>query len=241
MNARTIVIIPTYNEAENISKIIDLIILENGNIDILVVDDNSPDGTSALVNQKEESFPNRVFLIKRLNKKGLGTAYIDGFKWALKEKYDHIISMDADFSHNPVELPKIIEYLNSGVDVVIGSRYLNGVSVVNWPIGRIFLSYIAQIYVRLITSMPIKDPTSGFVAYNSKCIDSLNLDKFRFIGYAFQIEMKYKIWKKKFKLKEHQIIFMNRELGESKLDKKIILEAVYGVLQLRLDSFLNRL
>ena len=149
--------------------------------------------------------------------------------------------MDADFSHNPIELPKIIEYLNSGVDVVIGSRYLNGVSVVNWPIARIFLSYIAQIYVRLITSMPIKDPTSGFVAYNSKCIDSLNLDKFRFIGYAFQIEMKYKIWKKKFKLKEHQIIFMNRELGESKLDKKIILEAVYGVLQLRLDSFLNRL
>jgi len=241
MNARTIVIIPTYNEVENISKIIDLIILENGNINILVVDDNSPDGTSALVNQKEESFPNRVFLIKRLNKRGLGTAYIDGFKWALKEKYDYIISMDADFSHNPIELPKIIEYLNSGVDVVIGSRYLNGVSVVNWPIARIFLSYIAQIYVRLITSMPIKDPTSGFVAYNSKCIDSLNLDKFRFIGYAFQIEMKYKIWKKKFKLKEHQIIFMNRELGESKLDKKIILEAVYGVLQLRLDSFLNRL
>ena len=241
MNTRTIVIIPTYNEVENISKIIDLIILENGNINILVVDDNSPDGTSALVNQKEESFPNRVFLIKRLNKRGLGTAYIDGFKWALKEKYDYIISMDADFSHNPIELPKIIEYLNSGVDVVIGSRYLNGVSVVNWPIARIFLSYIAQIYVRLITSMPIKDPTSGFVAYNSKCIDSLNLDKFRFIGYAFQIEMKYKIWKKKFKLKEHQIIFMNRELGESKLDKKIILEAVYGVLQLRLDSFLNRL
>ncbi|MEC9065493.1 MAG: polyprenol monophosphomannose synthase [Bacteroidota bacterium] len=241
MNARTIVIIPTYNEVENISKIIDLIILENHNIDVLVVDDNSPDGTSSLVNQKEENLPNRVFLIKRLNKRGLGTAYIDGFKWALKEKYDYIISMDADFSHNPIELPKIIEYLNSGVDVVIGSRYLNGVSVVNWPIARIFLSYIAQIYVRLITSMPIKDPTSGFVAYNSKCIDSLNLDKFRFIGYAFQIEMKYKIWKKKFKLKEHQIIFMNRELGESKLDKKIILEAVYGVLQLRLDSFLNRL
>tara|TARA_B100000287_G_scaffold388678_1_gene398168 strand:+ start:300 stop:1025 length:726 start_codon:yes stop_codon:yes gene_type:complete len=241
MNARTIVIIPTYNEVENISKIIDLIILENHNIDVLVVDDNSPDGTSSLVNQKEENLPNRVFLIKRLNKRGLGTAYIDGFKWALKEKYDYIISMDADFSHNPIELPKIIEYLNSGVDVVIGSRYLNGVSVVNWPIARIFLSYIAQIYVRLITSMPIKDPTSGFVAYNSRCIDSLNLDKFRFIGYAFQIEMKYKIWKKKFKLKEHQIIFMNRELGESKLDKKIILEAVYGVLQLRLDSFLNRL
>ena len=241
MNARTIVIIPTYNEVENISKIIDLIILENHNIDVLVVDDNSPDGTSSLVNQKEENLPNRVFLIKRLNKRGLGTAYIDGFKWALKEKYDYIISMDADFSHNPIELPKIIEYLNSGVDVVIGSRYLNGVSVVNWPIARIFLSYIAQIYVRLITSMPIKDPTSGFVAYNSRCIDSLNLDKFRFIGYAFQIEMKYKIWKKKFKLKEHQIIFMNREFGESKLDKKIILEAVYGVLRLRLDSLLKRL
>ncbi len=241
MNARTIVIIPTYNEVENISKIIDLIILENHNIDVLVVDDNSPDGTSSLVNQKEENLPNRVFLIKRLNKRGLGTAYIDGFKWALKEKYDYIISMDADFSHNPIELPKIIEYLNSGVDVVIGSRYLNGVSVVNWPIARIFLSYIAQIYVRLITSMPIKDPTSGFVAYNAKSIDSLNLDKFRFIGYAFQIEMKYKIWKKKFKLKEHQIIFMNREFGESKLDKKIILEAVYGVLRLRLDSLLKRL
>ena len=241
MNTRTIVIIPTYNEVENISRIIDLIVLENNNINVLVVDDNSPDGTSSLVNQKEESFPNRVFLIKRFEKRGLGTAYIDGFKWALKEKYDFIISMDADFSHNPVELPKMIKYLNNGEDVVVGSRYLDGVSVVNWPIGRIFLSYIAQIYVRLITNMPIKDPTSGFVAYSAKCIDSLNLDSFRFIGYAFQIEMKYKIWKKKFKLKEHQIIFMNREFGESKLDKKIILEAVYGVLRLRLDSLLKRL
>ena len=241
MNNKTIVIIPTYNEVENISRIIDLVILENQNIDILVVDDNSPDGTSSIVSQKEVRFPNRVFLIKRFNKKGLGTAYIDGFKWALKKKYDFIISMDADFSHNPSELPKIIKYFSNGVDVVVGSRYLNGVSVVNWPIGRIFLSYIAQIYVRLITGMPINDPTSGFVAYSAKCIDSLNLDKFRFIGYAFQIEMKYKIWKKKFKLKEHQIIFMNRELGESKLDKRIILEAVFGVLQLRLDSIFKRL
>ena len=241
MNNKTIVIIPTYNEVENISRIIDMIIVDNENIDLLVVDDNSPDGTSKIVSQKEAIFSNRVFLIKRLNKKGLGTAYIEGFKWALKNKYDFIISMDADFSHNPSELPKIIEYFSNGVDVIVGSRYLNGVSVVNWPIGRIFLSYIAQIYVKLITGMPINDPTSGFVAYTAKCIDSLNLDKFRFIGYAFQIEMKYKIWKKKFKLKEHQIIFMNRELGESKLDKRIILEAVFGVIKLRLDSIFNKL
>jgi dolichol-phosphate mannosyltransferase len=180
-------------------------------------------------------------LIKRLHKKGLGTAYIDVFKWSLKNKYDFIISMDADFSHNPNELPKMLDNLHAGVDVVIGSRYINGVSVVNWPIGRILLSYFAQIYGRLITSMPIKDPTSGFVAYKAKCIDSLDLNKFKFIGYAFQIEMKYKIWKKKYKLKEHQIIFMNRELGESKLDKKIILEAVFGVLKLRFDSIFKRL
>ena len=241
MNNKTIVIIPTYNEVENISRIIDLIILENQHIDVLVVDDNSPDDTSSLVVQKQNSYPDRVFLIKRLHKKGLGTAYIDGFKWSLKNKYDFIISMDADFSHNPNELPKMLDNLHAGVDVMIGSRYINGVSVVNWPIGRILLSYFAQIYVRLITSMPIKDPTSGFVAYKAKCIDSLDLDKFRFIGYAFQIEMKYKIWKKKYKLKEHQIIFMNRELGESKLDKKIILEAVFGVLKLRLDSIFKRL
>ncbi len=241
MNNKTIVIIPTYNEVENISRIIDLIILENQHIDVLVVDDNSPDDTSSLVVQKQNSYPDRVFLIKRLHKKGLGTAYIDGFKWSLKNKYDFIISMDADFSHNPNELPKMLDNLHAGVDVLIGSRYINGVSVVNWPIGRILLSYFAQIYVKLITSMPIKDPTSGFVAYKAKCIDSLDLDKFRFIGYAFQIEMKYKIWKKKYKLKEHQIIFMNRELGESKLDKKIILEAVFGVLKLRLDSIFKRL
>ena len=241
MNNKTIVIIPTYNEVENISRIIDLIILENQHIDVLVVDDNSPDDTASLVVQKQNIYPDRVFLIKRLHKKGLGPAYIDGFKWSLKNKYDFIISMDADFSHNPNELPKMLDNLHAGVDVLIGSRYINGVSVVNWPIGRILLSYFAQIYVRLITNMPIKDPTSGFVAYKAKCIDSLDLDKFRFIGYAFQIEMKYKIWKKKYKLKEHQIIFMNRELGESKLDKKIILEAVFGVLKLRFDSIFKRL
>ena len=241
MNNKTIVIIPTYNEVENISRIIDLIILENQHIDVLVVDDNSPDDTASFVVQKQNSYPDRVFLIKRLHERGLGTAYIDGFKWSLKNKYDFIISMDADFSHNPNELPKMLDNLHAGVDVVIGSRYINGVSVVNWPIGRILLSYFAQIYVRLITSMPIKDPTSGFVAYKAKCIDSLDLDKFRFIGYAFQIEMKYKIWKKKYKLKEHQIIFMNRELGESKLDKKIILEAVFGVLKLRFDSIFKKL
>ncbi len=241
MNNKTIVIIPTYNEVENISRIIDHVLSQGQNIDILVVDDNSPDGTSSIVSQKKVSSPNRIFLIERLNKKGLGTAYISGFKWALEKKYDFIISMDADFSHNPNELPTIIKYFRKGVDIVVGSRYLDGVSVVNWPIGRIFLSYIAQIYVRLITGMPINDPTSGFVAYSAKCIDSLNLEKFKFIGYAFQIEMKYKLWKKNFKLKEHQIIFMNRELGESKLDKRIILEAVFGVLQLRLKSIFNRL
>ena len=241
MNKNITIILSTYNEKLSIEHTINELIKNINDVEIVVVDDNSPDDTASLVVQKQNSYPDRVFLIKRLHKKGLGTAYIDGFKWSLKNKYDFIISMDADFSHNPNELPKMLDNLHAGVDVMIGSRYINGVSVVNWPIGRILLSYFAQIYVRLITNMPIKDPTSGFVAYKAKCIDSLDLDKFRFIGYAFQIEMKYKIWKKKYKLKEHQIIFMNREFGESKLDKKIILEAVFGVLKLRFDSIFKRL
>jgi len=239
MNNKTIVIIPTYNEVENISRIIDLIILENQHIDVLVVDDNSPDDTASLVVQKQNSYPDRVFLIKRLHKKGLGTAYIDGFKWSLKNKYDFIISMDADFSHNPNELPKMLDSLHAGVDVMIGSRYINGVSVVNWPIGRILLSYFAQIYVRLITNMPIKDPTSGFVAYKAKCIDSLDLDKFRFIGYAFQIEMKYKSYLNKFKILEIPIIFTDRKYGKSKLNASIINEAVFGVIFMRIKSFFS--
>ena len=237
MNNKTIVIIPTYNEVENISRIIDLIILENQHIDVLVVDDNSPDDTASLVVQKQNSYPDRVFLIKRLHKKGLGTAYIDGFKWSLKNKYDFIISMDADFSHNPNELPKMLDNLHAGVDVMIGSRYINGVSVVNWPIGRILLSYFAQIYVRLITNMPIKDPTSGFVAYKAKCIDSLDLDKFRFIGYAFQIEMKFKTWKYGFNVVEVPVIFTDRTEGTSKMSGGIFFEAVLGVIQMKVKSF----
>ena len=226
MKGNSLIIIPTFNESENIELIINKILLLNDSNDILVVDDNSPDGTSKIVSDLKKENIDRIFLIVRDNKLGLGSAYKEGFNWALNKNYSYIFEMDADLSHDPDEIVNLKELLiNSDSDVAIGSRYLDGVSVVNWPLSRIFLSYFANIYVRLITGMPVKDATSGFIGYTNESLSSLNIDNIKFNGYAFQIEMKFKLWKKNFKLREHQIIFVNRKSGKSKMDKNIIFEA----------------
>tara|TARA_B100001063_G_scaffold66702_1_gene60700 strand:- start:90 stop:815 length:726 start_codon:yes stop_codon:yes gene_type:complete len=233
---KILIIIPTFNEIENISKIIMTVFDTGLSINILVVDDQSPDGTGQEVKKLMKSFPNRLFLESRLGQKGLGSAYIDGFKWALKSDYKYIFEMDADFSHQPKELKSMIKILDSNVDLVIGSRYVNGVNVVNWPLGRILLSYFASFYVQFITGMPIKDPTAGFVGYKRRVLEAIDLDKIKFIGYAFQIELKYKAWIKNFLIKEHPIIFINRVYGKSKMSGNIVWEALYGVLLLRLKK-----
>ena len=237
MKGNSLIIIPTFNESENIELIINKILLLNDSNDILVVDDNSPDGTSKIVSDLKKENIDRIFLIVRDNKLGLGSAYKEGFNWALNKNYSYIFEMDADLSHDPDEIENLKELLiNSDSDVAIGSRYLDGVSVVNWPLSRIFLSYFANIYVRIITGMPIKDATSGFIGYTNESLSSLNIDNIKFNGYAFQIEMKFKLWKKNFKLREHQIIFVNRKSGKSKMDKNIIFEASFGVIRLKLNS-----
>jgi len=237
MKGNSLIIIPTFNESENIELIINKILLLNDSNDILVVDDNSPDGTSKIVSDLKKENIDRIFLIVRDNKLGLGSAYKEGFNWALIKNYSYIFEMDADLSHDPDEIVNLKELLiNSDSDVAIGSRYLDGVSVVNWPLSRIFLSYFANIYVRIITGMPIKDATSGFIGYTNESLSSLNIDNIKFNGYAFQIEMKFKLWKKNFKLREHQIIFVNRKSGKSKMDKNIIFEAIFGVIRLKLNS-----
>ena len=235
---KALVIIPTYNEAENIKKVIEATIREK-KFDVLVVDDSSPDGTATIVKEIIKSYPKKIFLEVKKNKDGLGRAYIHGFKWAVDKMYDYIFEMDADFSHNPSELVTMLDYLKEGKDMVIGSRYIKGINVVNWPLGRIILSYLASAYVRLITSMPIKDPTAGFVGYKREVLEVIELDKVKFVGYAFQVEMKYKTWRKKFSYIEHPIIFTNRTLGLSKMDGRIIWEGLLGVLILRINDILG--
>ena len=241
MKDNSLIIIPTYNEAENILNVINKIFSIDDNTSILVVDDNSPDGTSNIVKNLIKDNVNKLFLITRDKKDGLGSAYKEGFKWALDKGYSYIFEMDADLSHDPNEIKNLKRFLiNNECDVVIGSRYLDGVGVVNWPLFRIFLSYFANIYVKIITSMPVKDSTSGFVGYTNEALSSLNINKIKFNGYAFQIEMKFKLWKKKFKLMEHQIIFVNRKHGKSKMNKSIIFEAIFGVINLKLNSIFKK-
>ena len=231
---KTLIIIPTYNEIENIESIIIAVFSSGLGLDILVVDDESPDGTGQKVLSLMERFPKRLFLESRSNRTGLGSAYVHGFQWALRRNYAYIFEMDADFSHNPKEIQPMLALLEKEADLVVGSRYIKGVNVVNWPLSRILLSYFASLYVRLITGMPIKDATAGFVGYRSEVLKAIEIDQIKFVGYAFQIELKYKAWLKKFKLIEHPIIFTNRVKGKSKMNGSIIWEALYGVLFLRL-------
>ncbi|GAB7255634.1 polyprenol monophosphomannose synthase [Polaribacter sp. OB-PA-B3] len=233
-----LVIIPTYNEKENIEAIIRAVFNQEKKFHVLVVDDNSPDGTSAIVTRLIKEFPNQLFIENRTGKNGLGTAYIHGFKWALSKKYDFIIEMDADFSHNPKDLVRLYNAcLSNGGNVSVGSRYVNNqVNVVNWDMKRLLLSYFASKYVRFITRIPVFDTTAGFVCWQRKVLETINLDKIKFVGYAFQIEMKFKAWKHKFKIKEVSVIFTDRDLGASKMSGNIISEALFGVIKMRLKG-----
>jgi len=237
-----IVIIPTYNEIENIESIVRAILSLHRSFDILVVDDNSPDQTAHKVQTLQQEFPDRLFLEIRPQKSGLGTAYVHGFKWALLHQYEYIFEMDADFSHNPQDLEKLYDacHFERG-DVAIGSRYVTGVNVVNWPLNRVLMSYFASIYVKLITGMKIHDATAGFICYKRHVLESIDLDKIKFIGYAFQIEMKYRAFTQNFKIVEVPIIFTDRTHGQSKMSNSIIKEAVFGVITLRLRQLFNRL
>ena len=233
----SIVIIPTYNERENIENIIRAVMALEHGFHILIIDDGSPDGTAAIVKTLQQEFPDRLFLVERSGKQGLGTAYIAGFKWALDRAYAYIFEMDADFSHNPADLPRLYKSCaEDGADVAIGSRYVSGVNVVNWPMGRVLMSYFASKYVRLITDLPIHDTTAGFVCYRRQVLQTINLDTIRFKGYAFQIEMKFTAYKYGFRISEIPVIFINRELGTSKMNSSIFGEAVFGVIRLKWES-----
>lgn len=237
----TIVIIPTYNEKENIERIIRAVMNLEKSFDILVVDDNSPDGTADIVQELQGEYPSRLHLLQREEKNGLGRAYIAGFKWALPKGYDYIIEMDADFSHDPQDLPRLYDACaKQGAQLSIGSRYVSGVNVVNWPMERVLMSYFASKYVRLITQIPINDTTAGFVCYHRSVFDKLDLDKVRFVGYAFQIEMKFKTWKHGFKIIEVPVIFTDRTEGESKMSGGIFAEAVFGVINMKLRSLFTK-
>lgn len=234
----SLIIIPTYNEKENIQSIIDAIFRLEKPFDILVIDDNSPDGTANIVKGLFQEYPDRLFILERAGKLGLGTAYIEGFKYALAHQYDFVFEMDADFSHNPNDLVLLYNACaKDGNDVAVGSRYASGVNVVNWPMGRVLLSYFASIYVQIITGMSIKDSTAGFICYRKKVLETINLDKVKFVGYAFQIEMKFTAWKFGFKIKEVPIIFTNRALGESKMSSGILSEAVFGIIRMKIRSY----
>lgn len=238
---RSLVIIPTFNEIENISAIIDAVMALPEDFDLLVIDDNSPDGTAGTVREKQRQHEGRVFLEEREGKLGLGTAYIHGFKWGLTHGYDYIMEMDADFSHNPNDLPRLVKACrDEGADMAIGSRYISGVNVVNWPMGRVLMSYFASAYVRLVTGIGIRDTTAGFVCYSRKVLEAIDLDKIQFKGYAFQIEMKFKAYVRKFKIVEVPIIFINRRLGTSKMNSGIFGEAMFGVIKLKWQSLFSK-
>lgn len=237
-----VVIIPTYNEIENIESIVRTVLSLHKPFDILIVDDNSPDHTADRVLTLQQEFEGRLFLEKRKKKSGLGTAYVHGFKWALNRKYEYIFEMDADFSHNPTDLEKLYDACHFGsADVAIGSRYVTGVNVVNWPLNRVLMSYFASVYVRMITGMKIHDATAGFICYTRTVLESINFDKIRFVGYAFQIEMKYRAFSKNFQITEVPIIFTDRTKGQSKMSNSIIKEAVFGVITLRIRKFFKQL
>jgi len=234
----SVVIIPTYNEKENIEKIIRKVFSLPKEFNVLIIEDNSPDGTAVIVKNLMTEFPERLFIEERKGKLGLGTAYIHGFKWALAHKYDYIFEMDADFSHNPDDLIRLYNACaQNGADMAIGSRYINGVNVVNWPMGRVLMSYYASAYVRFITRMKIRDTTAGFKCYTRKVLETIELEKIHFIGYAFQIEMKFTTWKHGFKIMEVPIIFTDRTEGQSKMSKGIFKEAIFGVISLKVRSW----
>ena len=240
---KIVVIIPTYNEKENIEAIIRAVMVLEDKFDILVIEDGSPDGTADIVKGlMAGDFKGRLHIIERTGKLGLGTAYITGFKWAIEQKYDFIFEMDADFSHDPKDVPRLLkEVRDNGYDVAIGSRYITGVNVVNWPMGRVLMSYYASKYVQFVTGIPVNDTTAGFKCYRRKVLETINLDAIRFKGYAFQIEMKFTAYKLGFKIKEVPVIFVNRELGTSKMSGGIFGEALFGVIKLRLASMFGKI
>uniref|UniRef100_UPI00402A4D90 polyprenol monophosphomannose synthase n=1 Tax=Bacteroides faecis TaxID=674529 RepID=UPI00402A4D90 len=237
----SIVIIPTYNERENIENIIRAVFGLDKVFHILVIEDGSPDGTASIVKTLQQEFPERLFMIERKGKLGLGTAYIAGFKWALEHAYEYIFEMDADFSHNPNDLPRLYAACaEEGGDVSVGSRYVSGVNVVNWPMGRVLMSYFASKYVRFITGIPVHDTTAGVVCYRRQVLETIDLDHVRFKGYAFQIEMKFTAYKCGFKIIEVPVIFINRELGTSKMNSSIFGEAIFGVIKLKINSWFHK-
>ena len=237
---RKLIIIPTYNECENIAAMVAKVFSLEGYFHLLVIDDGSPDGTADIVRTLQRSYPERLFMIERSGKLGLGTAYIAGFKWALEHNYDAVFEMDCDFSHNPDDLLRLTLAMEEGADVVVGSRYVTGVNVVNWPLSRLLMSYFASKYVRLITRMPVNDATAGFVGYRREVLQSIDLDKVQMIGYGFQIEMKYTAWKLGFNIREVSIIFIDRVAGTSKMSSGIFGEAFFGVLKLPLRRIKRR-
>jgi len=238
--SNALVIIPTYNEIENISKMLDTVMNLNEGFDVLIVDDGSPDGTAQVVREKMDAFGGRIHLEERTGKLGLGTAYIHGFMWALARGYEYIFEMDCDFSHDPNDLARLKKACEEGADLSIGSRYVKGVNVVNWPMSRVLLSYFASVYVRFITGMPIQDATAGFKCYKRATLEGINFDKIHFVGYAFQIEMKFKVWQRKMSIIEVPVIFTDRTEGQSKMSTGIIKEAIFGVIKLKLWSLFQK-
>ena len=240
--SKALVVIPTYNEYENIERLLQNIFSLQQGFDVLVVDDNSPDGTSGVVKSLMEGYQSQLFLIERTGKLGLGSAYIAGFKWALERDYEYVFEMDADFSHNPNDLIRLFNACErDGFDMAIGSRYVTGVNVVNWPMSRVLMSWLASKYVRLITGMKIYDTTAGFICYRRSVLEKINLNKIQFVGYAFQIEMKYKTYLSKFKIKEVPVVFTDRTKGDSKMSSGIISEAIFGVIGMKFKNLFNAL